>query len=103
MGEVGRLIRGQIPNLQNGPLLLESELMSTERWLEHWPCSLYILEASSNTLNSPLKPRNYQLELALPAEKGKNTIICAPTGESITVTYVIFSLLFLLSLGTVIQ
>ncbi|XP_036033413.1 antiviral innate immune response receptor RIG-I isoform X2 [Onychomys torridus] len=37
-------------------------------------------EVSSNHLNSPLKPRNYQLELALPAEKGKNTIICAPTG-----------------------
>ncbi|XP_052501016.1 antiviral innate immune response receptor RIG-I [Budorcas taxicolor] len=29
---------------------------------------------------SPLKPRNFQLELALPAQKGKNTIICAPTG-----------------------
>lgn len=37
-------------------------------------------EASSNNLHSPLKPRNYQLELALPAKKGKNTIICAPTG-----------------------
>lgn len=37
-------------------------------------------EASSNNLHSPLKPRNYQLELALPAKKGKNTVICAPTG-----------------------
>ncbi|KAM7319599.1 hypothetical protein ACRRTK_021282 [Alexandromys fortis] len=36
--------------------------------------------ASSNNFNGPLKPRNYQLELALPAEKGKNAIICAPTG-----------------------
>lgn len=41
-----------------------------------WPPS----EMSSNNLHSPLKPRNYQLELALPAKKGKNTIICAPTG-----------------------
>lgn len=37
-------------------------------------------EASPNNLHSPLKPRNYQLELALPAKKGKNTVICAPTG-----------------------
>ncbi|KAK2493431.1 hypothetical protein MC885_018001 [Smutsia gigantea] len=29
---------------------------------------------------SPMKPRNYQLELTLPAKEGKNTIICAPTG-----------------------
>ncbi|XP_045877642.1 antiviral innate immune response receptor RIG-I isoform X1 [Meles meles] len=29
---------------------------------------------------TPLKPRNYQLELALPAKEGKNTLICAPTG-----------------------
>lgn len=37
-------------------------------------------EASPNNSHSPLKPRNYQLELALPAKKGKNTVICAPTG-----------------------
>ncbi|XP_023379807.1 probable ATP-dependent RNA helicase DDX58 [Pteropus vampyrus] len=30
--------------------------------------------------HSPMKPRGYQLELALPAKNGKNTIICAPTG-----------------------
>ncbi|KAI5942176.1 Antiviral innate immune response receptor RIG-I [Manis javanica] len=29
---------------------------------------------------SPMKPRNYQLELTLPAKEGKNAIICAPTG-----------------------
>uniref|UniRef100_A0A8D2D7X1 Antiviral innate immune response receptor RIG-I n=1 Tax=Sciurus vulgaris TaxID=55149 RepID=A0A8D2D7X1_SCIVU len=37
-------------------------------------------EVSQINLYSPLKPRNYQLELALPAKEGKNTIICAPTG-----------------------
>ncbi|XP_040593514.1 antiviral innate immune response receptor RIG-I isoform X1 [Mesocricetus auratus] len=37
-------------------------------------------EESCNNLHSSLKPRNYQLELALPAQKGKNTLICAPTG-----------------------
>ncbi|KAF0881553.1 antiviral innate immune response receptor RIG-I isoform X1 [Crocuta crocuta] len=29
---------------------------------------------------TPVKPRNYQLELAFPAKEGKNSIICAPTG-----------------------
>ncbi|XP_078226639.1 antiviral innate immune response receptor RIG-I isoform X2 [Callithrix jacchus] len=37
-------------------------------------------EVSDTNLYSPFKPRSYQLELALPAKKGKNTIICAPTG-----------------------
>lgn len=37
-------------------------------------------EASQTNWCSPLKPRNYQLELALPAKEGKNTIICGPTG-----------------------
>ncbi|KAL0606218.1 Antiviral innate immune response receptor RIG-I, partial [Plecturocebus cupreus] len=37
------------------------------------------LKVSDTNLYRPFKPRSYQLELALPAMKGKNTIICAPT------------------------
>ncbi|XP_042638224.1 antiviral innate immune response receptor RIG-I [Orycteropus afer afer] len=37
-------------------------------------------EVSHTNSFSPLKTRNYQLELALPAMNGKNTVICAPTG-----------------------
>ncbi|KAM5300355.1 antiviral innate immune response receptor RIG-I [Ctenodactylus gundi] len=36
--------------------------------------------AEVSLTNRPFKARNYQLELALPAKEGKNTIICAPTG-----------------------
>ncbi|XP_054996427.1 antiviral innate immune response receptor RIG-I [Sorex araneus] len=38
------------------------------------------VEAEVSQTYCPLKPRNYQLELALPAKEEKNTIICAPTG-----------------------
>jgi hypothetical protein len=42
------------------------------------------------TQHNPLKPREYQLELALPAQQGKNTIICAPTGKPIGLTDVVY-------------
>ncbi|XP_036186505.1 antiviral innate immune response receptor RIG-I isoform X1 [Myotis myotis] len=36
--------------------------------------------SEASCTQSPIKPRNYQLELARPALEGKNIIICAPTG-----------------------